>query len=212
MAFIGNSRQRTDNEIAVEDALPLSKCWRELRKRLDPSRKLPAEFEPDAELLRWKDTALAGEIAQRRLRFEIANGDLQLWRIHNGQDKELVPCDLLPQSIRSGIFVALNRAKVDPNCEDPPPEIHGARLWVKREHWKSFLSSMRKNQGGKPPQHKWQIVRTWAEAMLEERPSITRHALAESLLANYQEEFPTKPPVKRTIERKLELWNLPSSE
>ena len=69
------------------------------------------------------------------------------------------------------------------------------------------------NGGGRPPEHDWEPVRSFAEAALVLRPNITRSALADSLVEECRSRMKTgKPPVKRTIERKLKEWDLPTTK
>ena len=68
-----------------------------------------------------------------------------------------------------------------------------------------------KSQGGRPPEHDWSFMRELADNAIASRPAITRSALADSLVSDYGDKKPGKPPAKRTIERKLESWNLPAS-
>ena len=66
-----------------------------------------------------------------------------------------------------------------------------------------------KSMGGRPPEHDWDFMRQLANHAIASHPTITRSALAESLVSDYGAQKPGEPPVKRTIERKLEGWNLP---
>lgn len=68
-----------------------------------------------------------------------------------------------------------------------------------------------KPKGGRPPEHDWRFMRELADNAIASRPAITRSALADSLVSDYGDKKPGNPPAKRTIERKLESWNLPAS-
>lgn len=68
-----------------------------------------------------------------------------------------------------------------------------------------------KSMGGRPPEHDWDFMKQLAKDAIASRPTISRSALAESLVSDYGAQKPGKPPVKRTIERKLEGWNLPET-
>lgn len=63
--------------------------------------------------------------------------------------------------------------------------------------------------GGRPAEHDWEAVRTFAKAALDKHPGLSRGKLADSLVAEYQAQVAQPGPRKRTIERKLEAWRLP---
>lgn len=78
------------------------------------------------------------------------------------------------------------------------------------DHFSSTLSA--KSKGGRPSDHDWKFMKQLAECAIASRPNISRSALAESLVTDYDSKKPGRAPVKRTIERKLKSWNLPADD
>lgn len=81
----------------------------------------------------------------------------------------------------------------------------------KRASGQKVRKRLIKSMGGRPPEHDWDFMRQLANHAIASRPTISRSALAESLVSDYGAQKQGEPPVKRTIERKLEGWNLPKT-
>ena len=141
MMFIGNERQLADNDIAIVDARPLSECWSQLSERMESTVGLPDESPGSAEQQRWTKAVCAGEQAARKLRLAISGGQLRILRVHGAQPVPITPRELLLQNIKTGVFKTYERPTADENGISKPPEMQGARLWVKESDWTDYLSN-----------------------------------------------------------------------
>lgn len=152
---IGNARQQDDNRIAVAHAFGLGDCYRELsmifaRGELSPTDYVPAQlahyeglaagikWPTDPEELTqarrdWVKCAIMGDKAANFLQFLIADGALQLWRIHEAREVAVTPVKLDSGNVKNGIYKSFER---------PEPDMQGAFLWVKRTDWALILSAI----------------------------------------------------------------------
>lgn len=132
--LIGNARQQNDNLIAVADAISLGDCFQMLEASFisaDDRAVTPpgCADTPEAYSARVAAMFNAGNLLRRA----ISDGALAVWRIHEAAEVMLAPINLDFDNVRYGIYKA---------HRDPEPDMQGARLWVKREHWSAFLSKI----------------------------------------------------------------------
>ena len=185
MYLIGNPRQQADNDIAVADALPLSKCWQQLQATLKaavlvaPSRKRP----DNADRQRWINAWDASDMATLELSSAIADGVLQIWRINNAREVPVTPKELLPSTIRSGVFRSYER-RIDEKGESKPLEMQGAVLWVKVADWKRFHAKSKRLRGDVPPNRQLDhdLIKAMADKYREDRPDLSIGSAAASIV------------------------------
>jgi hypothetical protein len=77
-----------------------------------------------------------GDKAVHYLKDSIANGQLNVWRIHNAQEVKVTPMILPSISIHGGTFLSLSNSTSDMN---------GAKLWVKKADLTNFMKAISKD-------------------------------------------------------------------
>jgi hypothetical protein len=143
---IGNARQQADNGIAVLNAQCLGHCWLELKQALARLGTRPQNLpignlasygamhcnldSPEGQA--WVANCLIDELASLQLRQSVADGALQIWRIHEAREVPVAPVVLDNGNVRYGVFKTR---------EHPVPEWDGAKLWVKRADWDAFMAA-----------------------------------------------------------------------
>lgn len=195
---IADLRQQNDNLIAVLDAHPLDTCCR----RLIQAFQL-IETGASAAFPSLKSNLKAEHV----LRSAIAGGDLQIWRIHNAREVPFSPIDLLESNIRFGIFKSFERPQLD---------MQGAKIWVKRADWETFLEKLEHpagrttNMDNVPPNRQLdhEKIKGMAASMRDERAGLSIGAAAASIVELLPPNPRTgKPRDNRNIERIIApLW------
>lgn len=68
----------------------------------------------------------------------------------------------------------------------------------------------KKGPGGRDPKFDWPRMRELAEAADRETPGLSRSKLADSLVAEYADKVHADAPDKRSVERHLKEWGIPT--